>query len=63
MNYALIRKNDIANGTLTREQMQELIELSFIKMDTLRKIRNYPETAIASGIGVAISQRGPATSR
>ena len=44
-------KNDIANGTLTREQMQELIELSFIKMDTLRKIRNYPETAIASGIG------------
>lgn len=44
-------ENDIKNGTLTREFMQELIECAFIKMDHLRKIRNYPEILIASGIG------------
>lgn len=44
-------ENDIKNGTLTREFMQELIECSFIKMDHLRKIRDYPEIQIASGIG------------
>lgn len=44
-------ENDIKNGTLTRAFMQELIECAFIKMDHLRKIRNYPEILIASGIG------------
>ena len=44
-------EHDIKAGTLTRELMQELIECSFIKMDHLRKIRNYGETVIASGIG------------
>lgn len=41
----------IKENLLTREQMQELIECSFIKMDHLRKIRGYGETIIASGIG------------
>lgn len=44
-------ENDIKNGTLKREFMQELIECSFIKMDQLRKIRDYQNTVIASGIG------------
>ena len=44
-------KNDIKNGTFTREFMQELIECSFIKMDHLSKIRDYMGTKIASGIG------------
>ena len=44
-------KNDIENGTLTREFMQELIECSFLKMDELCKIRDYGGTLIASGIG------------
>jgi pyruvate formate-lyase/glycerol dehydratase family glycyl radical enzyme len=44
-------KNDIEQGTLTREFMQELIECSFIKMDHLSKIRDKIGTEIASGIG------------
>ncbi len=44
-------ENDIKNGTLTREFMQELIECSFLKMDELRKWRDYFNTIIASGIG------------
>lgn len=33
-------ENDVKNGTLCREQMQELIECFFIKMHQLRKIRD-----------------------
>ena len=43
-------QNDIANGTLTREFIQELIECAFIKIDHLSKIRDYQNVVIASGI-------------
>lgn len=42
-------KNDIANGTLTREFMQELIEHSFLKMHELRKIRDKNAIFFSSG--------------
>ncbi|MGI6216551.1 MAG: glycyl radical protein [Coriobacteriales bacterium] len=42
-------ENDIKNGTLTREQMQELIELFFIKMHQLRKIRDTYAITFSSG--------------
>lgn len=42
-------KSDIENGTLTREQMQELIELFFIKMHQLRKIRDTYAITFSSG--------------
>ncbi len=42
---------DIEAGRITREFAQELIECSFLKMDELRKWRDYFNTVIASGIG------------
>ena len=42
-------ENDIKNGTLTREQMQELIELFFVKMHQLRKIRDTYAVTFSSG--------------
>ncbi|MCR5388893.1 MAG: formate C-acetyltransferase/glycerol dehydratase family glycyl radical enzyme [Lachnospiraceae bacterium] len=42
-------ENDIKNKTLTREQMQELIELFFIKMHQLRKIRDTYAITFSSG--------------
>ena len=42
-------ENDIKNGTLTRPQMQELIELFFIKMHQLRKIRDTYAITFSSG--------------
>ena len=42
-------ERDVASGTLTREQMQELIELSFIKMHELRKIRDTSAIIFSSG--------------
>ena len=42
-------KADIAAGRLTREQMQELIELFFIKMHQLRKIRDTYAITFSSG--------------
>ena len=42
-------ENDIRNGTLTRGQMQELIELFFIKMHQLRKIRDTYAVTFSSG--------------
>lgn len=42
-------ENDIRNGTLTRPQMQELIELFFIKMHQLRKIRDTYAITFSSG--------------
>ena len=42
-------ENDIKNGTLTREQMQELIELFFVKMHQLRKIRDTYAITFSSG--------------
>ncbi|MDR0904673.1 MAG: formate C-acetyltransferase/glycerol dehydratase family glycyl radical enzyme, partial [Oscillospiraceae bacterium] len=42
-------KNDIANGTLTREFMQELIEHSFLKMHVMRKIRDTNAIFFSSG--------------
>lgn len=42
-------KNDVKNGTLTREQMQELIENFFIKMHQLRKIRDTYAITFSSG--------------
>ena len=42
-------ENDVKNGTLTREQMQELIELFFIKMHQLRKIRDTYAITFSSG--------------
>ncbi|MCD8374165.1 MAG: formate C-acetyltransferase/glycerol dehydratase family glycyl radical enzyme [Oscillospiraceae bacterium] len=42
-------ENDIASGTLSREQMQELIELFFIKMHQLRKIRDTYAITFSSG--------------
>ena len=40
---------DVKNGTLTRPQMQELIELFFIKMHQLRKIRDTYAITFSSG--------------
>lgn len=42
-------ENDVKNGTLTRELMQELIEHSFIKMHQLRKIRDTHAITFSSG--------------
>ena len=42
-------ENDIKNGTLTREEMQELIELFFVKMHQLRKIRDTYAITFSSG--------------
>lgn len=42
-------ENDVKNGTLSREQMQELIELFFIKMHQLRKIRDTYAITFSSG--------------
>jgi len=42
-------ENDIKNGALTRESMQELIEHSFIKMHELRKIRDKNAIVFSSG--------------
>jgi len=42
-------ENDIKNGTLTRPQMQELIELFFVKMHQLRKIRDTYAITFSSG--------------
>lgn len=42
-------ENDVKNGTLTRAQMQELIELFFIKMHQLRKIRDTFAITFSSG--------------
>ena len=42
-------ENDISNGTLTRAQMQELIELFFVKMHQLRKIRDTYAITFSSG--------------
>ena len=42
-------KNDIKNGTLTRELMQELIEHSFLKIHELRKIRDKNAIKFSSG--------------
>ncbi len=42
-------ENDVKNGTLTREQMQELIELFFVKMHQLRKIRDTYAITFSSG--------------
>ena len=42
-------ENDVKNGTLTRAQMQELIELFFIKMHQLRKIRDTYAVTFSSG--------------
>ncbi len=42
-------ENDIRNHTLTREQMQELIECFFIKMHQLRKIRDTYAITFSSG--------------
>jgi len=41
--------NDIASGTLSREQMQEIIELSFLKMHELCKIRDKTAIRFSSG--------------
>jgi pyruvate formate-lyase/glycerol dehydratase family glycyl radical enzyme len=43
-------KNDINNGTTTREFMQELIENFFIKIHQLNKIRDVGNTVIATGV-------------
>ena len=48
--YYPFYKRDIENGTLTREQMQELIECMFIKMDHHCKIRDYGSSLMASGV-------------
>lgn len=42
-------ERDIRNGTLSREQMQELIELGFCKMHELRKIRDTSAIIFSSG--------------
>ncbi len=42
-------ENDVKNGTLTREQMQELIECFFVKMHQLRKIRDTYAITFSSG--------------
>jgi formate C-acetyltransferase len=42
-------ENDIKNGTFTREFMQELIELSFLKIHQLRKIRDTSAITFSSG--------------
>ncbi len=42
-------ENDVKNGTLTRAQMQELIELFFVKMHQLRKIRDTYAVTFSSG--------------
>ena len=42
-------KKDLAEGTFTREFMQELIECSYIKIDQLRKLRNADQIFFASG--------------
>ena len=42
-------ENDVRKGTLTRAQMQELIELFFIKMHQLRKIRDTYAVTFSSG--------------
>ncbi len=42
-------ENDIQNGTLTRAQMQELIEAFFLKMHQLRKIRDTYAITFSSG--------------
>ncbi len=42
-------ENDIRNGTLTRPQMQELIENFFVKMHQLRKIRDTYAITFSSG--------------
>ncbi len=42
-------ENDLKTGTLTRAQMQELIELFFIKMHQLRKIRDTYAVTFSSG--------------
>ncbi|MDR0813276.1 MAG: formate C-acetyltransferase/glycerol dehydratase family glycyl radical enzyme [Oscillospiraceae bacterium] len=42
-------ENDIKNKTLSREQMQELIELFFVKMHQLRKIRDKNAIFFSSG--------------
>ena len=42
-------ENDVKNGTLTRAQMQELIECFFIKMHQLRKIRDTYAVTFSSG--------------
>ena len=42
-------ERDIANGTLTRAQMQELIECFFVKMHQLRKIRDTYAITFSSG--------------
>lgn len=42
-------QRDVENGTLTREQMQELIEHSFLKMHQLRKIRDTSAIIFSSG--------------
>jgi pyruvate-formate lyase len=42
-------KEDIKNGTFTREFVQELIEMSFLKMHQLAKIRDKTAIAVSSG--------------
>jgi formate C-acetyltransferase len=42
-------KQDLKNGTFTREFMQELIESAYIKIDQLRKLRNADQIFFASG--------------
>ena len=42
-------ERDTAAGTLTREQMQELIEHAFVKMHQLRKIRDTSAIIFSSG--------------
>ncbi|MBN2038851.1 MAG: formate C-acetyltransferase/glycerol dehydratase family glycyl radical enzyme [Spirochaetes bacterium] len=42
-------KNDIEKGTLTREFMQELIEMGFLKMHQLCKIRDKTAIVFSSG--------------
>ena len=42
-------KRDIEAGTLSREQMQELIEHAFVKMHQLRKIRDTSAIIFSSG--------------
>ncbi|MDR3310713.1 MAG: formate C-acetyltransferase/glycerol dehydratase family glycyl radical enzyme [Oscillospiraceae bacterium] len=42
-------KRDIESGAATREEMQELIELSFLKMHELRKIRDKNAIFFSSG--------------
>lgn len=42
-------KNDIENGTLTKEQALEIVEAFFIKANELNKLRSWPDTAFFLG--------------